>query len=216
MSKAIDVTGQKFGKLTAIKVIGRIKKEIKWLCLCDCGEEVITVASALRLGRVVSCKECKKNRAKKLFTTHGHTSNGKFSTTYSSWSSMISRGTNKNRPNSKNYVGRGIIVCDRWLGSFENFLEDMGEKPKGTSIDRVDNDGIYEPNNCVWSNRKTQARNRRSNRQIMCIQNNTIYDTIAEAAEKLMIHRNCISDVLNGRQQHTRGYVFIYLDDKIN
>jgi len=81
---------------------------------------------------------------------------------YNIWSSMKQRCFNKNRLNYKNYGGRGIIVCKRWL-KFENFFVDMGKRPKGKSVDRIDNNGNYEPNNCKWSTQKEQCRNTRNN-----------------------------------------------------
>lgn len=89
--------------------------------------------------------------------THGHTTGG-FSPTYHSWSSMIQRCTNPKRRAYPRYGGRGIMVCDRWM-VFENFLEDMGERPAGLTLERVDNDGNYEPGNCIWATRRTQNRN---------------------------------------------------------
>jgi hypothetical protein len=94
--------------------------------------------------------------------THGHARKGKQTGTYLSWKEMKKRCANPNQKYWKNYGGRGIRVCDRWLNSFENFLADMGERPEGTSIDRYpNNDGNYEPGNCRWATRKQQRANRR-------------------------------------------------------
>lgn len=93
-------------------------------------------------------------------TTHGHARRGRQSDTYRCWAAMLRRCFNSNVKDFPNYGGRGITVCDRWL-SFENFLADMGERPKGLSIDRVDCDGNYEPGNCRWATPKEQAANRR-------------------------------------------------------
>ncbi len=94
---------------------------------------------------------------------HGHTSNGNISPTYQSWSHMKRRCTDPNVKAWKDYGGRGIKVCDRWLESFENFLADMGEKPPGLTLDRKNNDGSYEPSNCRWATREEQAINKRRN-----------------------------------------------------
>ena len=93
--------------------------------------------------------------------THGHYSGGQQSPTYVSWRSLIQRCTNPNKINWKYYGGRGITICKRWRESFEAFLEDMGERPDFTSIDRIDNDGNYEPGNCRWATRKQQRANQR-------------------------------------------------------
>ena len=147
----------KYGRLTKLKDTGKRKwREIVWLCRCDCGNYVEVPTGSLQSGNTRSCG-C-------LLSTHGHTRCKQRSRTYYSWSSMKQRCANQNTPRYKDYGGRGIRVCNRWL-KFENFLEDMGEKPEGyrISIDRIDNDGNYEPNNCKWSTPKEQASNRRNN-----------------------------------------------------
>ncbi|KKM23233.1 hypothetical protein LCGC14_1617290 [marine sediment metagenome] len=87
----------------------------------------------------------------------------KFSTTYCSWSNMKTRCFNSNKDSYKHYGGRGITVCNHWL-KFDNFLEDMGERPDGMTLDRIDNDGNYKPSNCQWATQKQQCRNKRGNR----------------------------------------------------
>jgi hypothetical protein len=97
---------------------------------------------------------------------HGHACRHPRSSEYNCWGSMIARCTNPNDPGWKNYGGRGIRVCERWRNSFENFLADMGLKPSpGLSIERVENDGNYEPGNCRWATRKEQRANQRPRRQ---------------------------------------------------
>ena len=113
------------------------------------------------------CIWCRSNRSRAAQsaakTTHGHTGgrNGKASPTYGSWANMLTRCYNRERPQWKDYGGRGITVCDRWRESFENFLADMGERPDGMWLDRINNDGQYEPGNCQWSTPKEQNNNRR-------------------------------------------------------
>jgi len=152
--------GRKFNRLTVISEYGRsARNDILWLCKCDCGKEVIQPTRKLKRGEVKSCgcyrNECVKNRK----TTHGYSN----TPTYRSWNSMIMRCVNKNNNQYYRYGSRNISVCDRWINSFENFLHDMGERPPGASLDRIDNNGNYEPSNCRWATAKQQQRNRNCN-----------------------------------------------------
>jgi hypothetical protein len=129
-----------------------------WLVLCDCGDLSFVSGSKLLHGKGYSCKSCSVGAY-----VHGHSVGGKESPTYKSWSGMIYRCTNPSYYQYDEYGGRGIRVCDRWL-IFENFLEDMGVRPKDTTLDRLDNDGNYEPGNCRWATAKEQALNRKTTR----------------------------------------------------
>lgn len=160
MGKFIDLIGQKFGRLTPIKYVGKNKhSKSLYLCKCDCYKEKIVLGNSLVSGRTKSCG-C-------LRIKHGYSKRNNYSKTYKAWRSMLGRCNNPKVSNYKNYGGRDnpITVCDRWDinkgGSFENFLEDMGECPKGLSLDRINNDGSYEPNNCRWATNKEQANNKR-------------------------------------------------------
>lgn len=146
--------GHRFGILT---VISRSENDkfgrTQWLCECDCGKEHVAAYFRMKSGHTKSCGCIKRGNV-----THGMSD----SKTYNSWLGMKQRCNYKGHAEYNRYGGRGIIVCDRW-DSFENFLADMGERPDGTSIDRIDSNGNYEPSNCKWSTAAEQQRNRRSN-----------------------------------------------------
>ena len=132
-----------------------------WLCQCECGKQSIVQRGNLRNGNTKSCSCLRKEVATqtcKQKTTHGQKINGITSPIYAAWVSMIQRCTNLNNKDYKHYGGRGIKVCKTWM-KFEMFFQDMGEKPKELSLDRVDNNGDYCKENCKWSTRKEQQRN---------------------------------------------------------
>lgn len=159
MPRFNDLTGKRFGRLVVIARAPNRGVKVNWLCQCDCGNQSIAFASDLRSGRHQSCgclqKEC--------MTKHGHAKRTTgYTITYSSWASMKYRCCNPKNPKFQYYGGRGISICDRWIKSFEAFLEDMGERPsKAYSIDRIDSDGNYEPSNCRWATRAEQSKNQR-------------------------------------------------------
>lgn len=153
----IDISGKRFGHLVAIKPIGQDHGgNWWWQCQCDCGAIHDGKFTSLNRGKTKSCGCSKKKTLSAI--KHGMSK----SATYSTWMRMKVRCTNSSAPNYGNYGGRGISVCDRWM-DFKNFLADMGERPPGTTLDRIDNDGNYTPENCRWADDVTQHRNTRAN-----------------------------------------------------
>lgn len=153
MKKFIDLTNKKFGKWTVIER-GSLDTDghIKWICECECGIRKEVNRSSLRNGRSKGCQKCCKTNFKHGFSR---------SDTYKVWDAMIQRCENPMSPNYILYGIRGIKVCDRWKESFLNFLEDMGERPKKLTLDRIDNDKGYFKENCRWTTMSVQNRNRR-------------------------------------------------------
>lgn len=166
-SSALNLTGQRCGKLVAIRSLGEGKnRKVFWLCQCDCGKTVEVKVQLFREEKVQSCGCLNRQPITGSASfTHGHAPRSKVTRTYQTWQGMLQRCTNPLNPKFQDYGGRGITVCERWQ-TFENFLADMGIRPNGLSIDRINNDGNYEPGNCKWATRKEQMNNTRSNRWI--------------------------------------------------
>ena len=167
----IDLTGKTFGRLSVLRKAGHSGGKAIWECLCECGTIKPVRGVHLRSGRQVSCGCLKAARATEQKTTHGHSAGGKVSPTYSVWQNMHYRCKPQNASKYPHYAH--VSVCGRW-SSFEFFLEDMGERPNGLTLDRIDGSMGYSPDNCRWVDMATQNRNRKDNvwvdvdGQVMC------------------------------------------------
>lgn len=166
MPVAKQLVGQVFGKLAVLERFRSRNGRVTWLCRCECGKLHEAVSSALTSGHTKSCGCWRDERNRSTPVVHGHSTRAKgISPTYRTWQAMITRCTNVSVKSYQDYGARGISVYAGWL-LFENFLADMGEKPTGTSIERIDNAKGYEPDNCKWATKLEQARNTRANKFI--------------------------------------------------
>lgn len=154
MPPSMDLTGHRYGRLS---VVSRSEVDkFKWICLCDCGKQIIVYRGHLRDGHTQSCG-CLRSEN---MTTHGMSDTDEFRI----WKGIIKRCTNPKDVNYEHYGGRGISICDRWKNSFENFYADMGPRPSPKhSVDRLENNGDYEPSNCRWATDEEQANNKNNN-----------------------------------------------------
>ena len=160
----INLLGQRFGRFVVLAEAPKRpqSRSAYWHCRCDCGTERVVEGKSLRNGSSKSCGCYMKDAMTKRFTTHGHSRHPETSYTYRKWVNAKTRCLRENSPRWHDYGGRGIKICDRWRDSFAHFLEDMGFCPPGYSLERLDNDGDYEPGNCVWATLREQAQNKRN------------------------------------------------------
>jgi len=153
-SRLVDMTGQRFGKLMVIRFACRVHGKSAWHCRCDCGGKTVTRRTDLLNGKAKTCGCSRIERPPNLRHGMCHTP------TYRSWLSMWTRCTNHKVESFKRYGGCGIKVCKRWT-EFTNFLADMGLRPRGKTLDRIDSSKDYKPSNCRWATLHQQRHNRK-------------------------------------------------------
>lgn len=167
--KILNLTGKKFGRLTVVKqaepyISPKGYKKKRWLCGCECGKTAMATTADLLSGHTLSCGCYQKEMTSKCSKSHGM----RFTNIYHVWQGMKDRCINPNNKRYKDWGGRGIRVCDEWKNDFQAFYDYVSQLPhfeeKGYSLDRIDNDGNYEPGNVKWSTRVEQANNKRRSR----------------------------------------------------
>jgi hypothetical protein len=167
--RLIDLTGQRFGRWRVLALhperyrCGKDKRAVAvlWRCVCICGEERLVLGTNLSRGMSRSCGCLISETTRARCTKHGHARRGSVTRAYTCWVGMQQRCFNPNTKGYCNYGGRGISVCEYWRFDFQAFYADMLDPPPSLSIDRINNDGNYEPGNCRWANASTQNSNQR-------------------------------------------------------
>jgi hypothetical protein len=202
-----DLTGQKFGRLTVQNFHKRDKGgRAQWLCKCECGVFRTIEMYNLTTGHTRSCGCLSRERSSergKLRIKHGHTAGKKRSRTYSSFMNMITRCHNQRDPSYKNYGAKGITLCKRWRHSFLNFLKDMGERPLGKTIHRINGKRGYSKRNCRWATPAEQQQNtsltKLSPLKVRTIRRDAAFFTHKELAQEFGVSRSVISSVIAGK-----------------
>lgn len=186
MGKVIDITGQKFGRLTVIKFIEKRNQHYYYLCKCDCGNEKIVEKGNLRALKIKSCG-CFKKEKDSFPKKHGKS----YTKLYRIYKALINRCYRQKDINYKNYGGRGISVCQEWLNDFMSFYNwaVLNGYQENLSIDRINVNGNYEPNNCRWTDKITQANNTRRNHYI---EYNKQVKTLSQWAKELNVSTGLI------------------------
>jgi hypothetical protein len=180
--------GEVFGRLTVTRVFRDDKNKAKVDATCQCGNQWQGLLASLRNSSTTSCGCAQREALQRTARKHGHANKHPL---YNTWISMKQRCYNPDNPSHRYYGARGITVCDRWKASFEAFISDLGPRPDGTSLDRIDVNGNYEPGNCRWATPKEQANNKTDNRTVsyrglttnlksLCEYVNVKYDLVRE------------------------------------
>jgi len=193
-----DMTGRTLGRLTVLRRHGTSSRPVYWECRCECGATKVVAYKHLRSGSTVSCG-CYRNEMNARPKVHGHSKaagRGR-SPTYITWEGMKQRCHNPAANGYTEYGARGITVCDSWRESFERFLADMGERPDGMTLDRIDNDRGYEPDNCRWATRSDQQSNRKCRRMV---EHNGRSVTVTQLAREHGLSRGVLWHRLFGSQ----------------
>jgi len=163
MTAPLDVSGEVYGRLTALRRVPSEGRKTRWAFRCECGSEVTKALESVRSGIAKSCGCLRKEVTRDRSLTHGHRVGRKTTPTRKSYEHAKGRCFNPNNPKYPIYGARGITMCDSWANDFMAFLRDMGECPPGMTLDRVDVNGHYEPRNCRWATTRQQARTRTDN-----------------------------------------------------
>lgn len=210
-----DLLGERFERLVVVKGEGRNSTKNKgatyWRCICDCGNEKVVETHQLLYGKTKSCGCYAKDKASLNAKIRNSAKEGNsYHKDYKLWTNMIQRCTNPQNTKYANYGGRGIKVCKEWRNDFKAFLNDMGERPDNMELDRIDNNGNYEPSNCRWSTRQEQTRNTRQNHPVaqLDMDGNEIarFNTIAEATEAVNGSYNSIRSAVIGKNKTASGF----------
>ncbi len=188
----MDLAKRRFGRLVVMEFVGiNNHRKAIWLCQCDCGRSANVLRGGLLSGKTRSCGCLHDEVATQRVYRHGQYG----TPTYRTWAGMIARCTNPNEHCYGNYGGRGIKVDARWM-LFENFYEDMGDKPPSLTIERINNDGNYEKGNCRWASRPEQTRNTRKTRRLTL---DGVTKCISEWARDFGVSTHTIARRLRGK-----------------
>ena len=200
---ALDLTGRRFGRLVVLGLARHEGQQRRyWICRCDCAMTTIVRHSHLTTGKIISCGCWRREQTITRNTTHGHSRRHQWSHEYIAYASMKQRCLDHHQQAYRDYGGRGISVCAEWINSFAQFLNDIGPRPPGMSLDRINVNGHYEPRNVRWTDRKTQARNKRNTRILLV---DGVAMSLAEAVERFAVNRTSIMRAVRGSILHKKN-----------